>query len=83
MSDGPRVGKDFVVISTLRRSVYFIRWSTGADLICFVTKEMNLFEPFVFDVFQCIGLVPTVREYIKRDLTANRKGETILGEFFL
>jgi len=49
----------------MRHSAYIIRWLSGADLVCFITKKVNLFEPFMLNVPQRIGLVPTVREYVE------------------
>lgn len=36
-----------------------------------VPEEVDLFESLVFDELQTITLVPSVRENVKRDLTAN------------
>ena len=55
----------------------------GSYLVCLVTKEMNLLKLLVFHKTQSKGLVPAIREDIKRDLTANGVGKTIIWEFLL
>ena len=44
---------------------------------------MNLFEAFVFDVSERIGLVPTIWKDIERYLAADGKRQTIVCKFLL
>lgn len=55
--------------------------SGASDLVCFVSEEMNLFKPFVFYMSKCVRLVPPNREYVKWDLTADRKLQAVICEF--
>lgn len=50
--------------------------------ISLVSKEMNFLESFIFDVSQAVGFVPSVREDIKRDLTADGVGQWVIREPF-
>lgn len=49
-------------------------------LICFVTEEMDFSEPAVFDMVQCIGFVPTMRENVERDFAPNRVGQPVVSK---
>jgi hypothetical protein len=53
------------------------------NLVGLIAEEMNFLKLLVFDVAQAVCLVPAMREDIKRDLTADRVGETIVGELLL
>jgi len=66
MTYGPRVFVDFVVISTL---------------VGFVAKKVDLGKHALFlDVLQTVGLVPTSRKDIERDLTSNTVGQAVVGK---
>ena len=41
---------------------------------------MDLLELFVRNMLQTEGLVPAIREDVKRDLSANREGEAVVRE---
>jgi hypothetical protein len=49
-------------------------------IVGLVAKEMYFGEGPVFHVVQGIGLVPTMRENIKRDLSSDRVGQTIISK---
>jgi hypothetical protein len=46
----------------------------------FVAEEMDFSETVVFDTVQSVGLVPTMRENIERDLAPNREGQPVVGK---
>jgi hypothetical protein len=50
---------------------------------CPVTEEMYFLELFVRDMLQSVGLVPSVREDVKRNLATNREGKPVVRKFIL
>lgn len=71
MTNGSRIGEDFVVISTLPSGREMVAY-TGAELythlVSFVAKEMGFRETLILDVIECVCLVPAVREDVEGDL---------------
>ena len=55
----------------------------GIYLICFITKEVDLFEAFILDVPQAVGLVPSSGKDIKRYLSADGVGKVVVRELLL
>ena len=68
MANGAFVRKDFIVVSTLKG---------------LVAKEMDLIKVFGFDELETVGLVPTGREDIERDLASDTECEIQIGKLFL
>jgi hypothetical protein len=50
--------------------------------ISLVSEEVNLLESFIFDVSQAVGFIPSVREDIKGDLTADGIGQWVIRKLF-
>jgi hypothetical protein len=63
-----RVGKDLVIITT------------GESL---VPEEVDIAVAVLLQVLQAVGLVPTNRENIEGDLTADRVLQAVVGELLL
>ena len=86
MSDGSLVGKDLVIVATLRSNKQIRFWENEAVaiyLVRLVTEEMNLLEALIFDVPQAIGLVPASGEDVKRYLTTDGEGKVVVCELLL
>lgn len=49
-------------------------------LVRLVAEEVDLFETFVLDVLERVGLVPSSREDVKADHTTDGVGEVVFGE---
>jgi len=81
----PRVAEDLVVIPTLYTAGLdkYEHIKRGLCLERLISEEVDLFKPFVFDVSERIGLVPSIWKDVKRDLTADGKRQAIVGKFFL
>mmetsp|Transcript_4710 Transcript_4710/g.6910 ORF Transcript_4710/g.6910 Transcript_4710/m.6910 type:complete len:257 (-) Transcript_4710:57-827(-) len=66
MSDGPLRGKDFVVISPLKG---------------LIPEEMDLIKVTLRQELQRVGLIPSHREDIKRDLSPDAVRQSQIGKF--
>jgi len=73
VSDGARVRKDLVVVTSLHFIVSLIFGvnSNRTHRRSLVAKEVDLFESLRFDELQTVRLVPAVWEDIERDLAAD------------
>jgi len=84
MSNGPGVGKDFIVISSLTAdSASIVFQYINLYLVRLVSKEMNLLKFLISNTSQRICFVPAIWEDIKRDLATNGESQVIIGKLLL
>jgi hypothetical protein len=86
MSDGSLVSKDLIIIATLfgiSLAGNQIPPISCTDFVSFVAKEMNLFESFIFDVPQCIRLVPSFWKDVEGNFPSDGIRESVVWELFL
>jgi hypothetical protein len=57
--------------------------SDGLYLERLVSEEVDFLKAFILDMSERIGLVPTIWEDVKRDLTTDRKRQAIVRKSFL
>ena len=86
MPNGTRVCENFVVVSTLYHTPSLDgheRIKRGLYLERLISEEVDLLKAIVFDVAECICLVPAIWKDVKRDLTTNGIRQAIVCKFFL
>lgn len=86
MSNCSRVGVNLVIVPSLYHTVELDRRGhvkSGTYFERFISKEVDLFKTFVFDVSERVCLVPTIWENVKRDLATNIERQAIVCKFLL
>ena len=86
MPNCSRVGENLVIIPSLYHTTELDRRGhikSDIYLERFISKEVDLFKPFVLDVSERVGLVPTIWENVKRDLATNSERQAIVWKFLL
>jgi hypothetical protein len=86
VSNCPRVRKNLVVVATLHHNNQIRQARTHKEgLICpegLISEEVDLFKAFVFDVLECICLVPTIWKDVERDLATDGVRQAIICKSF-
>lgn len=86
MPNCSRVSENLVIVPSLYHTAGLDRRGhikSDMYLERFISEEVDLFETFALDVSECVRLVPSIWESVKRDLTTNSKRQAIVCKFLL
>lgn len=86
MPNCSRVAENLVIVPSLYHTAELDRHGhikSSKYLERFISEEVDLFETFVLDVSERVGLVPAIWENVKRDLATNRERQAVVGKFLL